>query len=171
MFSVRKATSADAGDLTFCHKFYFDESSYREFTWSGEKTLEYFETVLNNPEFEVILATDDASGNIAGYAVIGFDSPFMVEEIAILSYFYIMPPHRGFYCSQMLLDFACKLCEHRNAKFFYASNTAGFPDNGVNERAFGMLLQRSGFKVKGSLFIREHPHDAFCKKSSEVANR
>lgn len=170
MYSVRKATAGDAGDLTFCHKFYFDESNFRHFTWRADKTLEYFETALNHPEFDVTVAVEDKTGQIAGYAVVAYDSSFMDEEIAVFAYFYVMPGYRGFQCSQMILDFACKLCEHRNAKFFFASNTAGFPDNGVNERAFGMLLSRSGFKPIGSFYIREHPH-AFRQESPQISNR
>lgn len=154
MYSVRFATHDDLDQIVALHEKYFYESSYAKFTFSYSKTLATFMAILADTD-HLFLVAKTPEGQSVGYAILAFDSPFMDEEIAILTYFYIHPDHRRKKCSQMVLDFALELCEHKGAKAGYASSTAGFPDNGVNERAFRMLLKRNGFNHVGSFLIRE----------------
>lgn len=155
MYSARAAVADDIVDLVCMKRSYFFESSYRNYTWRFDKAWDFFVNALADPDTDVVIV--ERGGQPAGYGVISYDSSFMDEEIVVVSYLYIMPDHRQKQCSQMLLDFVLKLCEHRNVQAIYASNTAGFSDNGANARAFSMMMTRHGFQQFGFVFRKGSP--------------
>lgn len=154
VYWARFANKADVDGLLELHRRYFAESSYRAFTFNDRKARDTIEATMDHPDYlYLVVVTPD--GELAGYATVALDSPFMDETIAIVTYLYTASEHRNKHCSQSLLDFVLELCEHKGAKSVYASSTAGFSDNGVNERAFRMFLKRNQFNHIGSFLIRE----------------
>ena len=81
----------------------------------------------------------------------------MDETVALCVNFYVDDGCSD--CSQILLDAGIKICQARGAKLAWQSSTAGFSDNGVNERAFRMFLKRNGFREVGTFLVLEIGHE------------
>ncbi len=135
------------------HEQFFRESIYRDLTFNPHKTRESIVAMLCDSDCELNVVT--YCETIVAFHEFAFENPWMDEEVALCVNFYIAPDHRHSKCSQMLLDFSSAICDSRGAKFEWASSTAGFADNGCNERAYRMLLKRNGFREIGSFLVRE----------------
>lgn len=155
----RKDNIAAIDQFVEIHRMFFAESIYRDLTFNEHKTRATIVSMLCDSDFElnVITVVDRDHGNerIVGFHEFAFESPWMDEEIALCVNFYIAPDYRRSECSQMLLDFSAAICHSRGAKFEWASSTAGFADNGCNERAYKMLLKRNRFREIGTFLVRE----------------
>lgn len=150
--SVRSGAAIPA--LVEAHHEFFKESVYRNMTWDADKMYGTLLGMMQDSDFEVLVAYAE-DGSVAGFFEFAFESPCMKEEVALCIYFYILPKYRDAECSQMLLDFGTEICQNRGAKFLWKSSTAGFSDNGCNERAYKMFLKRNGFKEIGTFLVRE----------------
>lgn len=144
--------SAEAKSLVAIHEQFFHESVYRSMTWDGERAEQSILSMMCDSDFEVIVARDE-TGEPAGFFEFGFERPWMKEEVMLCVNFYVAPAYRRGQCSQMLLDAGMEICKYRGAKLVWASSTAGFSDNGCNERAFRMFLKRNGFRESGTFLI------------------
>lgn len=159
MFSVRSSRSKnDIDALVDIHREFFHESLYRRFTWDEKRARESILHMMCDSDFETVIAITD-EGQIAGFFTFAFERPWMVEEVALCVNFYVLPEFRRGKCSQMMLDFGTEICQNRGAGLSWMSSTAGFSDNGCNERAFRMLLKRNGFREVGTFLIREFGHE------------
>lgn len=166
-YSVKSVRSFGAIDaLVEAHHVFFMESVYRDLTWRPDKMYQTLANMMMDSDYEVIVAyTED--GKVAGFFEFGFDSPCMDEEVALCVYFYVLPEYRDAECSQMLMDFGTEICQNRGAKFLWASSTAGFSDNGCNERAYKLFLKRNGFTEIGTFLVREFGNEQNRKGCKE----
>ena len=148
--------------LVDAHEIFFNESIYKDLTWNRENARQSIENMIRSDEEEVIalFALDnDCKSEVVGFFEYGYDSAWMDEEVAMCVNFYIVPWHHSGHCSQKLLDLGTSLCQDRGAKLAWQSSTAGFSDNGVNERAFRMFLKRNGFEEVGALLLKRFGED------------
>lgn len=143
-----------ARNLVEVHRAFFNESLYRDMTFDPDRTEETIMAMMMDSDTHSLYSVAP-DGDIAGFFEFGFESPWMVEEVMLCINFFVTPAHRNKECSQMLLDAALKICKDRDAKLVWASSTAGFSDNGCNERAFRMFLKRNRFREVGTFLVWE----------------
>jgi GNAT superfamily N-acetyltransferase len=158
-----------APNLVSVHEAFFREGMYRNMTFSPERTQATIEAMMLDSDTHSLycIAPD---GEIGGFFEFGFERPWMVEEVMLCINFYVVDRHRRGECSQMLMDSALKICKDRGAKLVWASSTAGFSDNGCNERAFRMFLKRNRFREVGTFLVWE-PHHEQNQESGEVSSQ
>lgn len=168
-FSVKDMRDArHAKNLVAIHEAFFNESIYRTMTFDSIRTLSTIVgMMMDSDTYSLYAATSD--GEIAGFFEFGFERPWMKEEVMLCINFYIVPEYRGDECSQMLMDKALEICQDRGAKLVWASSTAGFSDNGCNERAFRMFLKRNRFREVGTFLVWEPEHEQI-QKGVKVCN-
>src|SRR5882762_4462535 len=142
-FSVKDIRDARiVKNLIDVHHAFFREGMYRHLTFDParvEKTL--LSMMLDSDTHSLYAVKED--GEIGGFFEFCFERPWMTEEVMLCINFYIVPNHRNGECSQMLMDKALEICKNRDAKLVWASSTAGFSDNGCNERAFKLFVKRN----------------------------
>jgi GNAT superfamily N-acetyltransferase len=154
-YSVKDARDAKlANELVAVHEQFFYESIYRSMTFDPIRTTQSILAMMSDSDFHVLVAQTE-TGEIAGFFEFAFENPWMVEEVALCVNFYVRPEHRRGECSQILMDRGQKICKDRGAKLVWASSTAGFSDNGCNERAFRMFLKHNGFRDVGTFLVWE----------------
>lgn len=155
MYSVKDVRCAkEAKRLVEVGRVFFHESLYRDLQFCA-KTLETtFLTMMSDSDYHVLIAYDE-NDNIAGYSAFAFERNCSVEEVALSVWFYVLPEHRTGRCSQMLVDKEIELCQNRGARKMFTSSTAGFADNGCNERAYTRMRKRNGYVVLGTFLVRE----------------
>ncbi len=147
-----------APNLVSVHEAFFNESIYRAMTFSPERTEATITgMMLDSDTHSLYCVAPD--GEIGGFFEFGFERPWMAEEVMLCINFYITRPRRRGKCSQMLMDKALEICKDRGAKLVWASSTAGFSDNGCNERAFRMFLKRNRFREVGTFLVWEPIHE------------
>ena len=168
-FSVKDMRDARyAKNLVAVHEAFFNERIYRTMTFDPIRTLATITAMMMDSDTHSLYATDE-DGYIGGFFEFGFERPWMAEEVMMCINFYIVPEHRRGDCSQMLMDKALEICKNRGAKLVWASSTAGFSDNGCNERAFKMFLKRNRFREVGTFLVWEPEHEQIqesCESSS-----
>lgn len=147
-----------APNLVSVHEMFFEESIYRSMTFSPERTLATIKGMMLDTDTHSLYCVAP-DGEIGGFFEFGFERPWMAEEVMLCINFYIVPKHRRGECSQMLMDKALQICQDRGAKLVWASSTAGFSDNGCNERAFRMFLKRNRFREVGTFLVWEPQHE------------
>lgn len=155
MYSVKDVRCAkEAKRLADAHEVFFNESLYRDLDFCRETTEQAFLAMMLDSDFHVLVVYDEDQ-NIAGYSAFAFERNCSKQEVALGVWFYILPEHRRGGCSQMLVDKETELCQNRGARKMFTSSTAGFADNGCNERAYTKLRQRNGYAVLGTFLVRE----------------
>jgi hypothetical protein len=155
MYSVdSERSAASAIELVDAHEAFFRESIYRTMTFDPVKTGNTLYAMMCDSDTYVLVARDQF-GKIAGFFEFGFESPWMAEEVMLCINFFVIKEYRTGICSQLLMDAALKICKDRSAKLVWASSTAGFSDNGCNERAFRMFLKRNRFREMGTFLVWE----------------
>lgn len=157
-----------AENLVDVHGAFFNESIYRSMTFSPERTLATIQAMMLDSDTHSLYCVAP-DGEIGGFFEFGFERPWMVEEVMLCINFYVLPAHRRGKCSQMLMDKALEICKDRGAKLVWASSTAGFSDNGCNERAFRMFLKRNRFREVGTFLVWEPEYEQ-SQKSGEVGS-
>lgn len=140
-----------ANEILLCHHRFFQKSIYKRFTWNPVNAMETILAMANDDDYEIIVSHCD--GEIVGFFEFATENPWMDEKVALCVNFYVDEGHA--ICSQFMLDAGRKICQAKGAKLIWQSSTAGFADNGVNERAFKMFLKRNGFREVGTFLVLE----------------
>lgn len=96
----------------------------------------------------------DIEGDIIGCASWAYDQVCTTQPIAMGFVFYVHPDMRRTSIGVRLIDAAIDQARHDGACGVYFSSTAGFDDNGRNEKLFSNMMQRKGFKSIGRCFMR-----------------
>lgn len=148
----------EARSLLPIHEAFFKEGAYRNLTFMPEKTYDTILAMMSNSDFYYLVARDE-SGEPCGWFNFAFENPWMAEEVMLCVNFYVASEHRRGLCSQLMMDMAIKICQDRGAKLVWMSSTAGFSDNGCNERAFRMFLKRNRFRECGTFLVWEPNHE------------
>lgn len=147
----------EASRLATAHETFFKESLYRDLTFDRWRTEECFRQMMDDFDTHVVVAYDDKN-TIVGYNVFTFDRNCSIQEVAMGIWFYVMPEHRNRQVSQMLLDEEEKICQNRGIGLSFTSSTAGFSDNGRNERAYTRMRVRNGYRQLGTILVRRYSH-------------
>jgi GNAT superfamily N-acetyltransferase len=153
--------AAEAKSLVEIHKCFFHESLYRDMTFDPVRAEQSILSMMMDSDFHVLVAYVDGQPERGpvGFFEFAFENPWMAEEVMLCVNFYVLGQHRRGQCSQMLMDKALEICKYRGAKLVWASSTAGFSDNGCNERAFRMFLKRNRFREVGTFLVWEPGHE------------
>lgn len=158
-YSVKDIRDAKlAKNLVAIHQAFFEESIYRDMTFDPVRAEQSILAMMMDSDYHSLYCANE-EGDIAGFFEFAFENPWMAEEVMLCVNFYVAPEYRGSQCSQMLMDSALKICKDRGAKLVWASSTAGFSDNGCNERAFRMFLKRNRFREVGTFLVWEPEHE------------
>jgi GNAT superfamily N-acetyltransferase len=158
-YSVKAVRDLEEAErLADAHAVFFEESLYRKLTFDRARTVDTFMSMMLDSDFHTLIAYAE-DGSIAGYNVFAFERNCSVEEVVLGVWFYVLPQHRRSQCSQMLVDAELKICKDRGAMLNFTSSTAGFSDNGCNERAYTGMRVRNGFRKLGTFLVRELSHE------------
>lgn len=151
---IKIAEERDLPYILITIKEFFNESNwFDKMTLCKKNIRKTMIAMHNDPNSLVVVAYDDKNGFV-GFTLWGLQNPWTVEKIAIEDLFYIRKSARKSKIAQAMLDFSIKACQDKGAKLLYSSSTAGFDDNGVNARAFNILLKKTGFsEIPKSKFL------------------
>jgi GNAT superfamily N-acetyltransferase len=155
--SIRRAKEKDIAAISLCGDEFFEESNWRGLTLSKANIYNTLFSVLSREDFICLLAETE-EGFPAGFVIWGIENPWTIEKQAMMSMFYIRKRYRNGKLSTKLLEASIKECKNAGAKLFFSSSTAGFDDNGVNERMFTVLLKRQGFSRLGTILCRKEEY-------------
>lgn len=156
-YTVRRITAQQIDQAVDLFLPFFAEGAYKDLTLDMDRAFETFSHILQNEGYFALVAYDEDDNPVGGH-IFGVESQFTVEPVAMCVLFYIQPEHRRGGCAKTLVDVSNALCDNLGVGIFYTSSTGGFDDDGVNERAFTMLMKRNGFEHVGSFLRRVNPN-------------
>lgn len=152
---IRLATFQDLAPLRIALEEFYESSN-----WLGKLSFcaDHARDALLHmfyDEFSVVAVAMDGE-RVVGFGLWGLENPWTIERVAIEILFFVSPEYRNAQVSASLLRLSLDECKKLGAKAYYSSSTAGFDDEGVNARAYKMMLGRAGFVPlpQSSVFVK-----------------
>lgn len=151
MLQIRKPTQEDFGSLYHMARCFYMEGAYRDFTFDRDRCIETVRALCDGT-LEAAMA--EWEGIPIGFAAWSYERHCTVEPIGMAFLFYVTNAARGTPAARMLRDHMDKRAGEAGCAAFYIASTAGFNDNGANQKLFTNLFKKNGFEVVGT-FMRK----------------
>ena len=153
---IRKPTPADCESMLFLADDFFKESNWHKagFEYYKPQSAKVVQCICNgSDDMPALIAV--VGGDIIGIAAWNYDHICTKEPMGMGFMFYIHPDARRTPVGVKLMDMAIEQARQDGACGLYFSSTAGFDDDGLNERLFSNMLFRKGFDYIGRCFMKK----------------
>lgn len=151
MLQIRKPKLKDFESIYSLCRMFFTEGAYRGFTFDRERCIETVNQMLTG-NVECLMV--EIEGIPLAFAAWTYERHCTVEPVGMTFLFYTAPSARGTGAARMLRDAMDKAAQEAGCAAFYIASTAGFNDDGKNQKLFTNLFLKNGFVVVGE-FMRK----------------
>ena len=141
---IRPATVADIPFLVTRGPAYLREAAAGG-TYSPEAAERSFRSMLAQEGYRVLVS--DTDGQIDGIAILAVDRAWTAEPWGYIQSFYVDPKMRGVGIGRDLMKAAASFFDAAGCAATYALGTG-------DDRLFGNLAAKFGFKPEGRVFMR-----------------
>jgi len=149
---IRLATIDDEAEILALCARYFGESVYAGATMNTESWRSIIGAAVSgdNPAW-IIVAEDD--GSLVGLSYLTMTRDMVLEGVAEVSVFYVIPEYRNGVAAILLRDATERvIAEQSKCRYSLIASSSGMGE--VNDRANRMLWSRAGYTFLGSEMFR-----------------
>lgn len=136
----------DLGDVFF-NESNFDDSEYDPLQFAY--TLGY---IYDDENQHILVA--DCDDNIVGFVIYDMVRYYTKSKISHMFLLYVHPDFRAKHVCSNLIAKASLHAKKEGCRYFYGSSSAGFSDNGRNDKVLEKIYTRQGFTDNG-FFMRK----------------
>ena len=148
---VRTAIKSDIPLIVKMGAKFYEESNFEKGGFDGKRFTEILEFMHECGEHITLIA--EVKGQAIGFIIFDVSRHYTKYLISCMYLFYVDKDNRKHNAGAELIKAAKIVARQKGAKYFYGSSSAGFEDEGKNERALIGIYERQGFKDNG-VFMR-----------------
>lgn len=146
-YLIRLATVDDIPMLqALLYPDYFEESIFRDLTYSAEHTEQLLLQVVT--QGAVVVAADKEDDSPVAFLSMDRYNTFYVEPELEINLMYVAPEWRGSGCSRDMVEAAIKVAQAAGVAVIYAPAASGVSDQ--NDKLWVNLFNRYNFKSIGT---------------------
>lgn len=107
--------------------------------------------ISQDDQYLMVAEKDNKIVGFISFDVVRYYTRYLVSHLFLL---YVDKAHRGKAVAAKMIQKATDEAKRHGARYFYGSSTAGFRDNGRNDKALSLIYKRQNFEENG-FFVRK----------------
>ncbi len=147
---VSSANHADLDGLMGLADTFIDECTW-DFDFNIGAAKAHFQLYLEHQDTEILVCKHDSQ--ILGLVMVAASMEFHSLPLGYVSKFYVTPDGRGTPASKLLMAEMRSWFKKRSVCYTFATATAGLSQR--DQRAFILMMKRSGFTEAGPVLVKE----------------